>query len=218
MPRKTFDAIVSWVGVLLTVGLIAAGTLMFWGYSFANSSVGDQLVAQKISFPKAGSEALKDPRIGPYLSKYAGQQLVNGAQAQAYADHFIAVHLKDTANADGKTYAELGTVQSGLRTKIQDAKAGNDPALPDLENQLAGVTAARETVFKGETLRGLLLEAYGFWKIGQLAFIGSIVSFSLAGILAVLTILGFWHLRRVSPVEQILAPVREEIPERRLLA
>ena len=135
--------------------------------------------------PPKGSQALAPPEIGRYLNQYAGQQLVDGAQAQAYANHFIAVHLKETAG--GKTYAEVSTLS---RQNPNDAK-------------LAGQV---QTLFRGETLRGMLLNAYGFWKIGQLALIASIVSLSLAGIMLVLTILGFWHLRRVGPAEELMAP------------
>ncbi|HET7522676.1 MAG TPA: hypothetical protein VFJ79_00885, partial [Acidimicrobiales bacterium] len=50
--------------------------------------------------------------------------------------------------------------------------------------------------------RGLLLEAYAFWEIGQIALIASIASFVLAGVMLMLSGLGFWHLRRVSPQEE----------------
>ena len=39
------------------------------------------------------------------MRQYAGQQLTTGAQAETYADHFIAVHLKEIGG--GKTYAQL---------------------------------------------------------------------------------------------------------------
>ncbi len=90
MRRRTFDMLVSSTGMVLTIVLLVAGGLLFWGYSFANSNVHDQLAAQKIFFPPKGSEALAPPEVGRYLNQYAGQQLVNGAQAQAYANHFIA--------------------------------------------------------------------------------------------------------------------------------
>ena len=184
MRRRTFDLLLSSTGGVLTIVLIVAGALLFWGYSFANSNVHDQLAAQRVYFPAKGSEALAPPEIGRYLNKYAGQQLVNGAQAQAYANHFIAVHLKETAG--GKTYAEVSTLS---RQNPNDTK-------------LAGQV---QTLFRGETLRGLLLNAYAFWKIAQIALFASIASFSLAGLMLVLTILGFWHLRRASPTEEVLA-------------
>src|SRR5215510_15426528 len=107
MRRRTFDIIVTAVGALLTVVLIVAGILLLWGYNFANNSVTEQLTEQQIFFPPAGSPALASPEIGPYLNQYAGQQLTTGAQAKAYADHFIGVHLKEVAG--GKTYAQVST-------------------------------------------------------------------------------------------------------------
>jgi len=180
MRRRTFDIIVSSVGAVLVVVLLAAGALAMWGYSFANNSVRDQLVAQQIYFPPAGSDALKPPEIGNYLNQYAGQQLTTGAQAEAYADHFIAVHLKEVAG--GLTYAQVS------------AKALADPNNAQLQGQVA-------TLFKGETLRGLLLNAYAFWKVGQIALYAGITAFAGAALMLMLTAFGFWHLRRV-PVEQ----------------
>ena len=184
MRRRTFDFLLSSTGAVLTVVLIAAGALLFWGYSFANGNVHDQLAAQKIFMPAKGSEALAPPEIGRYLNKYAGQQLTNGAQAEAYANHYIAVHLKETAG--GKTYAEVSNL----------SRANPDNA------ELAGQV---QTLFRGETLRGLLLNAYAFWKIGQIALFASIASFVLAAVMLILTVLGFWHLRRASPTEEVLA-------------
>ena len=185
MRRRTFDILVSSTGMMLTIVLLVAGGLLYWGYSFANSNVHDQLAAQKIFFPPKGSQALAPPEIGRYLNQYAGQQLVNDAQAQAYANHFIAVHLREAAG--GKTYAQVSS---------QALQNPND-------TKLAGQV---QTLFRGETLRGLLLNAYAFWKIGQIALVASIASFALAAVMLVLTILGFWHLRRVSPTEELMAP------------
>ncbi|MFL6136565.1 MAG: hypothetical protein ACJ74O_02050 [Frankiaceae bacterium] len=185
MRRRTLDIIASAGGMILTIVLLVAGSLALWAYSFANSNVHDQLAAQKIFVPPAGSQALASPEIGPYLNKYAGQQLTNGAQAEAYANHFIAVHLKEIGG--GQTYAQLS------------AKSLANPSDAKLAGQVA-------TMFKGETLRGLLLNAYAFWKIGQIALVAAIVSFVLAGVMLVLTILGLVHLRRVRPEEEFLAP------------
>jgi hypothetical protein len=184
MRRRTFDFLVSSTGMMLTIVLLVAGGLLFWGYSFANGNVHDQLAAQQIFFPPTGSQALAPPEIGRYLDRYAGQQLVNGAQAKAYADHFIAVHLREAAG--GKTYAQVSSL---ALQNPDDAK----------------LAAQVQTLFRGETLRGLLLNAYAFWKIGQIALIAAVASLVLAGVMLVLTVLGFWHLRRVSPTEELLA-------------
>src|SRR6266568_4305124 len=186
MKRQSFDLGVSWVGALLVAVLLVSGSLLLVAWNFADSNVQSQLKQQQIFFPQANDPQLKDPQIGPFLTKYAGQQLVNGAQAEAYANHFIAVHLKETAG--GKTYAEVRTLS---RQNPNDAK-------------LAGQV---QTLFRGETLRGLLLNTYAFWQIGQLALIASIVSLALAGIMLVFTVLGFWHLRRVAPAEELMAPI-----------
>jgi hypothetical protein len=185
MRRRTFDKLMSTAGVVITVVLLAAGALLMVGYTFANGNVHDQLAAQKIFFPDKGSEGLKDPAIGPYLNKFAGQQLTTGAQAEAYANHYIAVHIKATSG--GKTYAEMGAL---VRAAPNDTK----------------LAAARETVFKGEALRGMLLNAFAFWKVGQIAFIAGIAAFVGAGLMGLLSILGFWHSRRVPVEEEILAP------------
>ena len=180
MRRKSFDIILTSVGAVLTAVLIVGGVLLMWGYNFANNNVRDQLTAQQIYFPPAGSSALASPQIGPYLNRYAGQQLTTGAQAEAYADHFIAVHLSEVAG--GKTYAQVSTA------------AQADPTNATLQAQV-------NTLFKGETLRGMLLNAYAFWQLGQIALYSAIAVFIGALLMLILTVLGFLHLRRV-PVEQ----------------
>ncbi|MDA8380473.1 MAG: hypothetical protein M0020_06550 [Actinomycetota bacterium] len=59
------------------------------------------------------------------------------------------------------------------------------------------------TVFQGTTLRGLLLEAYAFWTIGQVALWGSIISFILAGVMLILVLLGLVHVRRTPESAEI---------------
>jgi hypothetical protein len=189
MHRKAFDKILTAGGMVVMIMLVAAGGLLMWGHNFAHNNVKTQLVQQQIFFPPTGSDALKSPEVGKYLNKYAGQQLVNGEQARAYADHFIGVHLKEVA--DGQTYAQVSS------------KAQADPTNLKLQGQVA-------TLFKGETLRGLLLNAYAFDKVASIAQVGAIVSFVLAGVMALLSILGIAHVRRVSPEEEIFAGTRKE--------
>jgi hypothetical protein len=183
MRRRTFDALLATGGLVVSVILVLAGSLLLWGHGFVNSQVTSQLTQQQITFPAKGSEALDDPAIKPYLEKYAGQQLTTGAQAQAFAEHYIAVHLKKSGG--GLTYSQLS------------AKARANPADTTLPAQV-------ETMFRGETLRGLLLNAYAFWKMGQIALIGAIVSFVGAGVMLLLAGLGFRHGRRTSATEEVL--------------
>ena len=104
MQRKMFDVLVSAVGLLLVVTLLVAGALLAWGYNFTNSNVRHQLAEQAIVFPTAAELALAHagteitPGMLPYCrSRDAGQPLTTGAEAEIYADHFIAVHLSEMA-------------------------------------------------------------------------------------------------------------------------
>lgn len=182
MRRRTFDALMTATGIALAIVLAVAGGLLLWAHSFVQDQVTTQLTAQQIYFPEKGSEALADPAVKPYLSQYAGQQLTTGVQAKAYADHFIAVHLKEMTG--GQTYAQL---------------SGKALANPD-DEKLAGLVA---TVFKGETLRGLLLNAYAFGQMGTIALYGAIASFVGAAVLLLLSLLGAAHLRRVPVDEEV---------------
>jgi hypothetical protein len=183
MKRRSFDVLVGTVGLFLAAVLVVAGSLLTWAHTFVDHEVHTQLAAQKVFFPPKGSDAIAGPEF-KQMRQYAGQQLTTGAQAQVYADHFIAVHLKDVAG--GKTYAQLSTAAQ---------------AHPD-DQKLAGQVA---TMFKGETLRGLLLNAYAFGTMGLIAGIAAIAAFVAAAVLALLSILGLWHGRRVSPEQEVLS-------------
>jgi hypothetical protein len=187
MRRKAFDTILASGGLIVTVVLLVAGGLLLWGHAFANSNVRSQLAEQRIVFPAKGSAALAPSTIGPYLNKYAGQQLTTGPQAEAYANHFIRVHLSEVAG--GQTYAQV---------------SGKSQANPN-DAALAGQV---QTLFRGETLRGLLLSAYGFWKFGQIALYAAIASFILAGMMLVLSVLGLVHVRRASETAEVFTSHR----------
>ncbi len=178
MRRKTFDALAVIGGLILAVVLLVAGGLLLWGHGFVNDQVHTQLAAQKIYFPPASSGAIKalPATDAQAMTAHAGQQMTTGAQAQAYADHFIAVHLREIGG--GKTYAQLS------------AAALANPKNTALAEQV-------QTVFRGETLRGLLLNAYGFWKMGQIMLIGAIVAFAAAAALLIMSVFGVVHLRRI---------------------
>ncbi len=203
MRRKTFDAILTAGGLVLAVVLLVAGGLLTWGSTFVSDEVKTQLSAQKIFIPAAGSPALADPAVKPYLTKYGGQQLTDGDQAKAYADHFIAVHVAKASG--GKTYAELGDAQNALKAQIADAKAAGT-ASAALDEQLVALGQTRDTVFKGETLRGLLLNAYAFGTMGKIAGIAAVGAFVGSGIMFLLTLLGLLHLRRTPADAELQVP------------
>jgi len=164
MRRFSTRTVLAIASAALAAMLLVVGGLLLWGSAYVHNTVQGQLAAQQITFPsaaafahpKAGGEIT--PSMIPSVSQYAGQQLLTGQQAEAYADHFIAVHI--TGMAGGKTYSQLSAA-----------------ALAQPNNtQLAGQVS---TVFKGETLRSMLLNAYGWWKVSQIAYVISLVAFGL---------------------------------------
>ena len=184
MRRRTFDALMVFAGLVLTAILLVAGGLLTWGHVFVNSEVHSQLAAQRIVFPPAGSPAIKalPAADAAAMTVYAGQTMTTGAQAQAYADHFIRVHLGEIGG--GLTYSQLS------------AKAMAAPANAKLAAQV-------ETVFKGTTLRGMLLNAYGFWQMGQIALFAAIAAFAGAALMLILSLFGLWHLRRAPETAEV---------------
>jgi hypothetical protein len=184
MRRRTFDALAVLTGVLLTAVLLVAGGLLVWGHSFVTSEVHSQLAAQKVVFPAKGSPELKalPAADAAAMSQYAGQLMTTGAQAETYADHFIAVHLVKIGG--GKTYAQLSAASL--------AQPNN-----------AALAGQVQTVFRGETLRGMLLNAYGFWKMGQIMLVAAWAAFAAAGLMLILSVLGLVHLRRAAPESEV---------------
>ena len=190
MSRKIFDILTSTGGAVIVVVLVIAGGLLTWGHSYVNSNVHDQLAQQQIYFPpakafahpKAGSEIT--PSMIPSVSQYAGQQLLTGQQAKVWANDFIAVHLSEMPYGGVYSKISAAAMANPKNTKLQDLV---------------------QTSFRGTTLRGLLLEAYGFWKVGQFMLYGAIASFVLAFVMAVLVALGFWHAARMPEEARLLA-------------
>jgi hypothetical protein len=191
MRRTTFDKLLGWVGTSLGIVLLAAGGLLLWGSTYVHNTVQSQLAEQQITFPpasafahaKAGTEIT--PNMIPSVSQYAGQQLLTGQQAEAYADHFIAQHITDMAG--GKTYSQLSTESQA------------QPKNTTLANTV-------NTVFKGETLRSMLLNAYGWWKVSQITYIVSLAAFGLGTVAFLGGLFGFARIRRERPGAVVFAP------------
>jgi hypothetical protein len=185
MKRKNFDKIVTAVGFGLTVFLFVAAGLLNWGATFASDSVKSQLENQNISFPAAEAmpEATKDK-----LAKWAEMKVTTGEMARDYSDLYIWEHMKGSSIAAiGKpaTYSEvsgmyMGLVRGGSTDKEQIAKLGE----------------LRQTLFMGNTLRGMLLEAYAFGTMGVIAGYGAIAALVGGIIMLLLSIAGLVHIRR----------------------
>ena len=185
MRRRTFDALMVFAGLALAAVLLVAGVLLTWGHSFVDSQVHSQLAAQKIYFPTVNNPEFKalPASDAAAMRPFAGQLMTTGAQAQAYANHFIAFHLIGIGG--GQTYSQLS------------GKAMTQPTNTKLAEQV-------QLMFRGTTLRSMLLEAYGFWQMGQIAWIAAIVSYVGAALMLVLSVLGLAHLRRVPEGAEVL--------------
>jgi hypothetical protein len=190
MQRKALDRLVSWIGLSLAVLLIIAGSLLTWAHNFVSHEVKTQLSQQQIFFPAKGSPAIAAPEFSA-MKQYAGQQLTTGAQAETYADHFIANHLKVIGG--GKTYAQLST-----------------QALAEPTNTKLAATV--DTMFKGQTLRGLLLNAYAFGTMATIAGIAAIAAFLGAVLMLLLAGLGLVHARRAPESQTVFTQPRDLVP------
>jgi len=135
--------------------IFVAGGLTYWGSNFASLTVSEQLSAQNIQFP---DYATLEKEGDTTLLKFAGAKVDTGTEAKAYSE-YIGGHLTKVAN--GKTYSEVSSAYQ--KDKSNQALAGQ-----------------RQTLFMGETLRGLLLNAWGWGLIGMIALYASYAMFAVA--------------------------------------
>lgn len=179
MQRSALDKVISLTGFILAVVLLALAGVLSWGHDFIHDQVSEQLSAQKIEFPAADSEALNalpaDDKAA--VSTYAGEKVTTGAQAEVFANHYINAHLQNIGG--GFTYSELS------------AQSMANPT----DQVLAGKV---QTVFRGETLRGLLLNAYAFDTMANVARVAALGSAVAGAVLMVLAGAGFYHAGRAS--------------------
>src|SRR4051812_4095846 len=152
--RKFFNLTTVASGVAL--GMLIAGALALIGGAYAHNVVHDQLTPQKIYFPAKG------PALPANLNQFAGQQVDTAKEAKAYANDFIALHLKEIGG--GKTYSQVS------------AAFLKDPKNAQLAQQ-------RQTLFMGETLRGLLLSAWGWGTIATIATLAGIILLGIGAVL-----------------------------------
>lgn len=182
MKRKTFDRIVTFIGFGVSILFLAGAALLNWGANFANQSVTDQLSNQNISFPaEAGMPAATKDK----LAKWEGMQVTTGEMARDYSDLYIWEHMKGASIAAlGKpyTYSEVsGQYMASL-------KSGDEALIKKLGD-------LRQTLFMGNTLRGMLLQAFAFWQLGQIAHYAAIALLVGGVVMLLLSIAGLLHLR-----------------------
>jgi hypothetical protein len=175
MERSLVDRLVSWTGVVVAVALLALGGAAIFGGSFALSNVKDRLVPEKISFPPASAMT---PQEKVEIGTFAGQRVDTGPEAEAFS-RYIGGHLKLINN--GATYSETSSA----------ARVEGIPA-----KQAADLSIKADLLFKGETLRSILLNAYGWWTVGQITLWAGIGAVIAGLLLSVFSALGFFHAAR----------------------
>jgi len=193
MKRRTLDIMFSVGGLVLAGLLLVMGIVLTSNANFAKNYVHDQLAQQQISF-KTADKLTDEEKGASCLVKYAGQALDSGPKAECYANHYIGLHVQSTAA--GRTYATQGDFINGLKADLAAAQKASpqDPAkIADLNTQITAANTARETLFKGETLRGLLLTSYGFSVFGIKGGQGATVAFLVSGLMLLLSLAGLYH-------------------------
>ena len=191
ISRRTIDLLISWSGAVVALALVALGAAAIYGGSFALDNVRDRLEPQNIAF---GPTSEMSPEEKAEVGGFGGQKVDTGTEAEAYS-RYIGLHLAEIGG--GKSYAELGGPLFALEAQIEEAKAAGENTTA-MEAELAGLQGQRDTVFKGETLRAILLNAYGWWTVGQITFYAGIGMVIAGALLAMFVGLGFFHARKAS--------------------
>jgi hypothetical protein len=174
VDRRTWDQIVSAAGGVVAFVLIVVGAAAVFGGLFGRSNVTDRLRPEKVSFPPLSAMTSQEQQE---VGDFAGQQVDTGPEAEAFA-RMIAGHLE--AVNGGKTYAETSA-------------AARQPGLD--EQTAADLSAKADVLFKGETLRSIMLNAYGWWTVATIALYVGVAMILAGAVLAVLAFLGFRHAR-----------------------
>lgn len=196
MKRRTLDIVFSVGGLLVAALILVLGLVLQNQANFADSYVKDQLAAQKIQFTPE-DKLTEEEKANNCLVVYAGENLVTGKQAECYANSYIALHLSEIN--DGKTYSETSNESRAIA-----AQAKADPNNAELQTQAKTLDGKVQTLFRGETLRGLLLTSYGFSIFGERAAQAAMVCFLVAGVLFLASIAGFIHAFTTSKDEKVL--------------
>jgi hypothetical protein len=175
-PRSTWDKIVSGAGIVVAVALLVIGAAAVYGGNFGRDNVQDRLQPEKVAFPPFEAMTAAEQQE---LGSFAGQTVDTGPEAEAFA-RYIGGHLAEVN--EGLTYSE---------TSSAAREEGLDPEVA------ADLQIKADTLFKGETLRSILLNAYGWWTMATIALYVGIALIVAGLLLAILSLLGFRHARRV---------------------
>jgi hypothetical protein len=189
MTRRTLDVIFATGGLLVALLILVLGLVLQNQADFAKDYVHHQLAEQRITFTPA--QFLAADENAACLKSNAGKSLVTGKQAECYANNYIGLHVK--AVNDGKTYAETSSAARALDAQVQAMTNPNSAQAKQLAAQAEDLHGKAQTLFQGETLRGLLLTSYGFSIFGDRAQTAAYVCYALAIVLFLAAIAGFVH-------------------------
>jgi hypothetical protein len=187
ITRSLLDRIVSVTGGIMAFALVALGAAAIYGGSFAMDNVRDRLEPQKITFPPA--EAMSDFDKSEGLTAFAGEEVDTGVEAEAFS-RYIGGHLAEVN--EGKTYSE-----SSSESRAYAAEVGEDPTAAEAAT-MGELSGKVDTLFRGETLRGMLLNAYGWWTVGQITLWVGFGMVAIGLVLALFAALGFRHAKKLS--------------------
>ena len=197
MKRRTLDIAFSIGGALFAVLLLILGLVLKDQADFAKDYVKDQLVQQKIEFPAEYNRGETDVAGSGCLTDFAGTVLDSGEKAECFANFYIKTHMLHSAEAAGypeDTYDTMGDVVGGLKEDLQAAKdSGDEAAIEEAQGKVDAASGLRDTMFKGETLRGLLLTTYGFSIFGEKADLAATVCYLAFALLLLLSVAGLVH-------------------------
>jgi hypothetical protein len=205
MKRRTLDIIFSVGGLVLAMLLLVLGGVLRSNAVFAQDYVRDQLAAQRITFTPLENLSPEEQESDG-LVRFAGQPLVTGEQAEVYAKDYIGFHLLGVN--EGKTYSETSNAARALRAEATAADESGAANAEDLAQQATVMEGKVQTLFRGETLKGLLLTSYGFSIFGDKAMLASWVCFIAGFVLLLAAAAGFVHAFRTAK-SQAFAPVEE---------
>jgi hypothetical protein len=190
LHRRTVDKVLIAIGTLIAVVFAVAGGLLMWGSNFAEDYVDDELSSQNVVFPSA-DELREEGRDD--LAGYGGETVNTGDEAEAYAG-FIAGHMEGIA--DGQTYSQIDD-RGAAEAVVAAEEAGASPEeIAELQATADELRTQRDSLFRGETLRGLLLTSYAWATVGEIAGIAAWAAFAAAVVMAGLVIAGVVHMRR----------------------
>ena len=198
MATQVYKTLAKIVGAVLLVVGIAAMFGANFAHGFVSDQLAQQAITMPAAEAidgqvESGRISETDAQA---LRPFAGEQMTTGPQARAFADNYIYAHMKAAAKAAGvpdeqANYSGVSALVTSKTAELREqlkaepananktdqeiaALAAAEIANPKTENalakEIASLTKLRmETFLDGNTLRGMLLNAYGWWLVGTIA-------------------------------------------------